>query len=134
MNTIIRLDELYDILSLEPLLSDHSGAIDIGTLSGGEKQRIHLARALYRKNKKVYIFDEPTSNLDALTESNLMHYIHGMGEEKTIIMVTHKLSLVSNFDIILVFDSGKMIECGSHDALMTHNGLYKKLYLLDTLV
>jgi ATP-binding cassette subfamily B protein len=100
------------------------------TLSGGQKQRIAIARALY-KNAPILLFDEPTSNLDPITEQNIINTISKISKEKTIIMVTHKLSIIKSFKRILVFDKGKIIEEGSHEKLINQNGLYKKLWNLD---
>lgn len=120
-----------ELLNLNDFIMNNTTS---SSLSGGEKQKIHIARALLQKNKDFFIFDEPTSNLDNINEMKIIEYINKLTENKTLIMITHKLSIVKEFDTILVFDNGEMIEHGSHDELINKNGLYKKLYNLDRLI
>lgn len=102
--------------------------IDIENLSGGEKQRINIGRALYKDNSEFYIFDEPTSNLDSITEQIIIKKINNISPNKTIIMITHKLSLIKDFDKIFVFDKGEIVQNGTHTELLSVNGLYKTLW------
>lgn len=95
-------------------------------LSGGEKQRIAIARALL-KNAKILILDDATSNLDAETERNLVFNLSQI-PEMTIIIVSHRLSVINLCDYVYVLDRGKLVEEGTPDGLMKKRGLYWKLY------
>ena len=97
------------------------------SLSGGERQRLSIARMLL-KNPQVFILDESTSALDSMLEKSVMDAIQSLAEDKTLIMISHKLSTVKNFDTIFVFDSGEIIESGTHDELLLLNGKYAELW------
>lgn len=96
-------------------------------LSGGEKQRISIARALVR-NPEIIIFDEATSALDAESEKVVQEAINEALKDRTAIIVAHRLSTIIDCDEIIVFDNGKIIEKGTHEELLAKNGLYRKLY------
>lgn len=96
-------------------------------LSGGQRQRIALARAFLKK-PKILILDEATSALDAITESIVLNNLKKMMEQKTLIMIAHRLSCLSNFDRIFVFDHGKVVAEGNHQELVDKNKLYKSLW------
>lgn len=96
-------------------------------LSGGQRQRIAIARAIL-KNAPILILDEATSQLDSVTEKNIQDTLWDMMQNKTTIVVAHRLSTLLHMDRILVFDKGKIIEDGSHQQLLAHNGLYKHLW------
>jgi ATP-binding cassette subfamily B protein len=96
-------------------------------LSGGQRQRIAIARAIL-KNAPILILDEATSQLDSLTESNIQESLWELMQNKTTIVIAHRLSTLLHMDRILVFDHGKIIEDGSHEILLTENGLYKTLW------
>ncbi len=101
---------------------------DNGTiLSGGQAQRIALARALY-KDSKILILDEATSALDNEAEMHIKNSINNMMHSKTMIIIAHRLSTVRNSDKIIVINQGELIEEGSHDELIKLGGLYKNLY------
>jgi len=93
---------------------------DIGgtELSGGQWQKIAIARAYYR-NRDFYILDEPTSNLDPLAEAEVFKKYIAMTEGKTVIMVTHRISVASLADRIVVFRDGEIVEDGTHDELLS---------------
>ena len=94
------------------------------TLSGGEKQRIAIARAIM-KNAPVIILDEATANVDPENEKELTVAIENLTKEKTIIMIAHRLKTVRNADQIIVVDKGKIVQKGKHDELMREEGIYK---------
>ncbi len=94
------------------------------TLSGGEKQRIAIARAIM-KDAPIIILDEATANVDPENEKELTEAIENLTREKTIIMIAHRLKTVRHADQILVIDKGKIVQQGKHDELMAVDGIYK---------
>ena len=96
------------------------------TLSGGEKQRISIARAML-KDAPIVIFDEATANIDPENEDKLKTAIEELTKNKTIIMIAHRLSTIRNADQILVLNNGKIEQRGNHEELMRQGGLYKTL-------
>ena len=94
------------------------------SLSGGEKQRISIARAIM-KNAPIIILDEATANVDPENEADLMKAVEALTREKTIIMIAHRLKTVRHADQILVIDSGKIAQQGTHDTLMKQDGIYR---------
>ena len=95
------------------------------TLSGGEKQRIAIARAIM-KDAPIIILDEATANVDPENEKELTEAIENLTKEKTIIMIAHRLKTVRNADQIIVIDKGRIVQKGKHDDLMKEEGIYKK--------
>ncbi|MEJ2045513.1 MAG: ABC transporter ATP-binding protein [Reinekea sp.] len=95
-------------------------------LSGGQKQRIGIARALY-KNPSILIFDEATSALDNLTERQILDEICRISEDKTVIMIAHRLSTVEKSNNILVFESGSVVDSGTYNELSRSSVPFKKL-------
>ena len=96
------------------------------TLSGGEKQRISIARAML-KDAPIVIFDEATANIDPENEDKLKAAIEELTKNKTIIMIAHRLSTIRNADQILVLHNGKIEQRGNHEGLMKQGGLYTTL-------
>ena len=96
-------------------------------LSGGEKQRIALARA-FLKNSNLYILDESTSNLDFATENLIFNMIYNELADRSMLIVAHRLSTVRDCDMILVMDHGKIVERGTHDELLAKEGKYYELW------
>lgn len=94
------------------------------SISGGEKQRISIARAIM-KNASIIILDEATANVDPENEKELVEAIDALTKEKTIIMIAHRLKTVRNADQIVVVDSGKIAQLGTHTQLMQEGGIYK---------
>ena len=99
-------------------------------LSGGEKQRIALARA-FLKNSNLYILDESTSNLDFATENAIFDMIYNQLADRSMLIVAHRLSTVRGCDQILVMDEGRVVERGTHDELMAKQGKYYALWNLQ---
>ena len=96
-------------------------------ISGGEAQKIAIARSLY-KDAPFVIMDEPTSALDPVAEYEIYQRFDQMVEGKTSIYISHRMSSCRFCDNIIVFDEGKIIEQGSHDKLMSNKGLYSELW------
>ncbi|PID73292.1 MAG: ABC transporter ATP-binding protein [Desulfobacterales bacterium] len=96
-------------------------------LSGGEQQRISLARALL-KNAPVVLLDEATAFADPENEQQIMRALHELGRGKTTLMIAHRLTSVQQADKILVIDKGKIAEQGTHDELMARQGIYARMY------
>ncbi len=96
-------------------------------LSGGEKQRVSLARA-FLSNKKIIIFDEPTSALDSETEAKIQKSIAELTKNRTSIIIAHRLSTIMSADRIIVLDKGKIVEEGTHKQLLRKKGKYAELW------
>lgn len=95
------------------------------SLSGGEKQRISIARAIM-KDAPIIILDEATANVDPENEKDLVEAIEALTNEKTILMIAHRLKTVRNADQILVVDKGQIVQQGTHNELMKKDGIYKR--------
>lgn len=108
----------------EAVLGKDVGGID---LSGGEWQKLSIARAHYR-NRALVVLDEPTGNLDAKAEADIFRRYLALSGGKTLIMVTHRISVASLASRIVVFAGGRIVEDGTHDALLAANGTYARLY------
>ncbi len=100
-------------------------------LSGGQRQRLAIARAVL-KNAPILILDEATSNVDNETEAALQRSIEKISENKTTLIIAHRLSTVRNADIIAVIEGGQVSESGTHDSLLMNNGLYSRLWKVQT--
>ena len=96
-------------------------------LSGGQRQRITLARVIL-KNAPILLLDEATSALDSEVEAAIQDTLYQMMEGKTVIAIAHRLSTIAQMDRILVLDEGKIVEDGSHDALLAQGGLYSEFW------
>ena len=96
-------------------------------LSGGEKQRVAIARTVL-KNPSIYFFDEATSALDTSTEKKIIKNLDVISKDKTTLIIAHRLSSVSNADNIIVIDQGEIVESGNHKELLTLNGLYAEMW------
>ncbi|MBO8161241.1 MAG: ABC transporter ATP-binding protein [Thermosipho sp. (in: Bacteria)] len=97
------------------------------TLSGGQKQRVTIARALMR-NADVYIFDDCLSAVDPETEEQIIRSLRESMINKTMVIITHRLKVLQNADVIYVFDNGEIIEKGTHEELLKNEGLYYNMY------
>lgn len=115
-------DFLRNEVGLDTLLNEN--ALNI---SGGQRQRLALARALLH-DSPVYIFDEATSNIDVESENDIMTQIYALAKTKTVILISHRLANVAGADNIYVLDQGNIVEEGNHKALLLTHGVYAKLW------
>jgi subfamily B ATP-binding cassette protein MsbA len=109
----------------ETLIGDRGGK-----LSGGQRQRLSIARAVL-KNPPILILDEATSALDTESELLVQQALENLMVNRTSIVIAHRLSTVRNADMICVFHEGEIVERGTHDDLIAHDGIYKKLHSLQ---
>ncbi len=119
-----KLDKLADGMDTELLKVLYDDGVD---LSGGEKQKLALARALY-KNAPVVVLDEPTAALDALAEYRLYQSFNGMIGEKSAVYISHRLSSTRFCDTIAMFVAGEMVEHGTHEELLEKGGAYAEMF------
>jgi len=96
-------------------------------LSGGEKQRLSIARAMLKKSQ-IILLDEATSSLDAETENKIQDAINFLTKDRTTIVIAHRLSTILNSDKIYVIDAGKVVDEGTHDQLLANSKVYKNFY------
>jgi ATP-binding cassette subfamily B protein len=99
-------------------------------LSGGEKQRVAIARTIL-KNPPILLFDEATSALDTATEREIQAQLDAIAKNRTTLVIAHRLSTVVGADQILVMDAGRVVERGTHEQLLAHDGAYAKLWALQ---
>ena len=126
MIEVLKKVKLWDIFSKNKGL-DTSLESQGKNLSGGQAQRVTLARALLY-DASVYIFDEATSNIDIESEEIILNIIYSLSKEKTVIYISHRLPAIKNADCIYVMDKGKIIESGEHIKLYAKKGLYYEMY------
>lgn len=130
-----RVAQCLEAASLSDFLSELPRGIDtlVGhnamQLSGGQRQRLAIARALY-KNAPILILDEATSALDSESERAVQQALERLMQNRTTLVIAHRLSTVQHADRIVVMDAGRIIEIGSHTELMQRNGQYARLYQL----
>jgi ABC-type transport system involved in Fe-S cluster assembly fused permease/ATPase subunit len=101
-------------------------------LSGGELQRLAIARVILRA-PKIVVLDEATSAVDSQTESSVQHALKTLSSGRTVFIVAHRLSTVVNADIILVIDQGRIVERGTHEELLQNQGKYSRLWSMQTI-
>jgi len=126
LSSAIKLAQLADFIKRQPKGSDELIGEKGLKLSGGEKQRIAIARAIL-KRPKILILDDATSNLDAETERELVNHLSAT-PDTTLVIISHRLSILSVCDYIYTIDNGVIVEQGTHDALLKKKGLYCRLY------
>jgi ATP-binding cassette subfamily B protein len=97
------------------------------TLSGGQKQRTAIARALIRR-PRILILDDALSSVDTYTEENILRHLREIMVGRTSLIVSHRVSTVKYADLIVVLESGRIVERGTHDQLLEHGGMYSELY------
>lgn len=119
------IGDVLDLLGIGHLLQRHPGR-----LSGGEKQRVAIARAIL-KNPRILIFDEATSSLDTHSEQVILDALGAVAANHTTLVIAHRLSTVIDADTLLVMDQGRIVERGSHQALLAKDGIYSRLWALQ---
>ena len=127
-----KLWKMLDRVRLSAFLHSENGLDTMvsekgANLSGGQCQRLALARALLH-DSPVYIFDEATSNIDVESENDIMRQIYALANEKTVILISHRLANVTGADTIYVMDNGRVAECGTHETLCRQGGIYERLW------
>lgn len=124
-----KIDQVIKCVGLEMLIEEKEEE-NVGekgnNLSGGQKQRVAIARALLR-DSNVIVFDEATSNLDNLSQKEIMNNISSYFKDKIVIIIAHRLSTIKSADRIIVMNKGEIVESGTEDYLLSKNGFYKKL-------
>jgi ATP-binding cassette subfamily B (MDR/TAP) protein 1 len=113
------------IISLPDGYHTHIGSKGVA-LSGGQRQRLALARALLRR-PQLLLLDEATSNLDSESEKLVQRAIEAVAGRRTVVVVAHRLATIRNADIIFVVGSGRILESGSHSALIAQRGVYYQM-------
>ena len=100
-------------------------------LSGGQRQRVAIARAIL-KDAPILILDEATSALDSESEKQIQNALEHLMEGKTVIAIAHRLSTINHLDRLLVMDNGVIVEDGHHEELLKADGVYKKLWAMQS--
>lgn len=101
------------------------------TLSGGQKQRITIARTLL-KNPRILILDDSTSSVDTETEAEIREALQNLMKDRTTFIIAHRIQSITNADLILVMDKGRIIQSGTHDSLITQAGVYQQIFNIQT--
>jgi ATP-binding cassette subfamily B protein len=101
------------------------------TLSGGQKQRVAIARTIL-KDPRILILDDATSSVDTETEAEIRSALANLMEDRTSFIIAHRLQSVMMADIVLVLEAGRIVQRGSHDDLLRQEGIYKRIYDVQT--
>jgi ATP-binding cassette subfamily B protein len=101
------------------------------TLSGGQKQRVAIARTLL-KNPRILIFDDSTSSVDTETEASIREALANLMQKRTTFIIAHRIQSIMNADIILVLDKGRIVQRGTHEKLITEEGIYRQIFDIQT--
>lgn len=131
MEQAARLANCYDFIMSQPQGFDTMIGEGGVTLSGGEKQRISIARAIL-KDAPIILLDEATSSLDPENEAEIQQAISRLVQGRTVVVIAHRLKTIIGADQILVLDQGHIVESGTHPQLLSQKGLYAKLWNLQT--
>ena len=121
-----QLRNTLNVLKLEHLSLDYNLQEKGANLSGGEQQRLAIARALL-KGKRVWMLDEPTSSVDLLTERAILNHLFDQAKEDTLLLVSHRLNNLENMDQIIVMDLGEIVEIGTYKELMDRKGYFYQM-------
>jgi ATP-binding cassette, subfamily B, multidrug efflux pump len=130
------IERAAEYVNLTPLFKKLPKGIDYflgergSSLSAGEMQLVSLARAVAH-DRSLVILDEATANIDTATEKLIQDALAKILQEKTALVIAHRLSTIRDVSRIVVLSQGKVVEMGTHDELMAHNGIYEKLYRLQ---
>jgi ABC-type multidrug transport system fused ATPase/permease subunit len=127
-----KLSEAHDFITSFPMGYDTLISEAGLSLSGGEKQRLSLARA-FLMVAPIIILDEPTSSVDGITEARIFERLKEHNRDKTVFVISHRLSTIKNADQILVLDHGMIAESGTHQTLIQNDKLYSKLYVQQSI-
>ena len=127
LDFVCKKADIYDfIMSLPDKYNTVVGMNGIN-LSGGQRQKLAIARALLQ-GSQILIFDEATSSIDNVSQSEIQDSINNLVNEKTVITISHRLSATSKCDRILVIDKGRIVADGNHKTLLANSKVYKNLY------
>ena len=123
-----RVKEMQDGIHTKLLKDQQEDDGEGVEISGGEKQKLALARALYR-DAPVVILDEPTSALDPIAEQDIYQRFNKMVQDKTAIFISHRMSSCRFCDTVVVFDDGRIVQTGSHEELLRDKeGIYSRMW------
>lgn len=101
------------------------------TLSGGQKQRVTIARTLL-KNPRILILDDSTSSVDTETEAEIREALQNLMKDRTTFIIAHRIQSITDADLILVMDKGKIIQSGTHQSLLNEKGIYQQIFNIQT--
>ena len=127
MHSVCRIADIHDFVETLPEGYDTQLADQGSSISGGQRQRIAIARALFRQ-PRILVFDEPFSALGAETSQSILLQVREHLPQMTFLLVTHKLLHVTGCDTLLVFDGGRLVAKGSHDALLSSSDVYASMW------